>query len=456
MWSYERRGEKEEPTEKSLSLGLLAYRSSWEKWNDGRYRSVLWPLSHFWSNEQEKGAAVDHDTMIAKLPEGLVKDALETAPKEFNLCARDPKLCREVRGVFIRAVQSFYARRARDEGVPLGRCGAVVYTQRFDSALRLDVHFHALVLDGVYTGFGVGEPLVFHEASRLQDEEIESLVQHIAALLGGHLHRRGVLDEEGQLDPGAGEDLDTLGTCHAASIQGLIPFGEKRGQRMTLWGEADEIPRPPPRSKKKLCADHHGYSLHAGVRVAACSSRRERLARYVARGPIAKDRLSVNRQGDIVYRFRRRWRNGKQAVVMDPMTFLSRLAALIPPPRSHVLSYHGVLGAAAARRDEIVPEPPPPESERVPHPCQAGKPKRARSARKRQRRARIPWATLLERVYLIDVLRCDCGGRRRVLAMVRDPSSIERVLTHLGLPTGFPPRGPPRAVAGSLPLAHAR
>ena len=40
---------------------------------------------------EEKGAAVEHDTMIAKLPEELVKDALETAPKEFTLCARDPE-----------------------------------------------------------------------------------------------------------------------------------------------------------------------------------------------------------------------------------------------------------------------------------------------------------------------------------------------------------------------------
>jgi len=40
---------------------------------------------------EEKGAAVDHDKMIAKLPEELVKDALETAPKEFTLCARDPE-----------------------------------------------------------------------------------------------------------------------------------------------------------------------------------------------------------------------------------------------------------------------------------------------------------------------------------------------------------------------------
>ncbi len=31
-----------------------------------------------------------------------------------------------------------------------GRSGAVNFIQRFDSALRLNVHFHALVLDGVF------------------------------------------------------------------------------------------------------------------------------------------------------------------------------------------------------------------------------------------------------------------------------------------------------------------
>jgi hypothetical protein len=135
------------------------------------------------------------------------------------------------------------------------------------------------------------------------------------------------------LDPAAGEDLDALGTCHAAAIQGLIPFGERTGQRTLLWGENEEINRiKTPRTRKKLCADHDGYSLHASVHIGGCNApRRERLARYVARGPIAADRLSVNQQGDIVYRFRNPWRNGKQAVVMDPMTFLSRLAALIPP-----------------------------------------------------------------------------------------------------------------------------
>jgi trimethylamine--corrinoid protein Co-methyltransferase len=39
----------------------------------------------------DRGAAVDHAAKIARIPEKLVEEALETAPKEFTLCARDPQ-----------------------------------------------------------------------------------------------------------------------------------------------------------------------------------------------------------------------------------------------------------------------------------------------------------------------------------------------------------------------------
>jgi hypothetical protein len=42
-------------------------------------------------------------------------------------------------------------------------------------------------------------------------------------------------------------------------------------------------------------------------------------------------------------------------VVLDPMSFLSRLAALVPPPRMHLVTYHGVLAPSARRREQIVP-----------------------------------------------------------------------------------------------------
>ncbi|MFT7671450.1 MAG: hypothetical protein ACI8X5_004168, partial [Planctomycetota bacterium] len=38
-----------------------------------------------------------------------------------------------------------------------------------------------------------------------------------------------------------------------------------------------------------------------------------------------------------------------------PLTFISRLAALVPPPKFHQLTYHGVLAPGDLWRDEVVP-----------------------------------------------------------------------------------------------------
>jgi hypothetical protein len=326
------------------------------------------------------------------------------------------------------------------------------YERRFDSALRLDVHFHALVLDGVYTGFDSDQPLTFHPATPLQDEEVQRLVRHIQTLICGQLSRRGCLDDEGKLDPESGTDLDVLSTCHAAAIQGLIPFGSRSGLPSTLC--SPDAPAPStPRPTKKLCADHLGFSLHAAVRIGngtGARSRLERLCRYVTRPPFAQDRLSIANDGDIVYRFRHPWRNGKTAVRMDPMTFLARLAAQIPTPRRHTIVYHGVLAAAAAKRDQIVPEPPE-SAEQAPHRSTRGTDKSV-NQRVRIRPGRYSWSALLQRTFLIDILTCPCGARRRVLSLVCDPAEIHRCLSHLGLPTTPPQRAPPRPMPRALPL----
>ena len=389
-------------------------------------------------------------------PEVPVRQWVLSLPHRVRyLLARHPALCREVRGIFVRAVHSFYSRRAKTQGHPGGRSGSVVQVQRFDSAIRLDLHFHALTLDGVYAGFDdPGCPLTFHPAADLTDDEVDWLVRHIKALINGHLRRGGYLDEQDALLGESADDLDEMSTHQAAAVQGLIPFGLRSGQRVQLFG--DEQKAPPPRPYKRLCADHDGYSLHAAVRVAAGNSTRlERISRYVARPALAQDRLAVARDGSIVYRFRRRWRNGKQAVVMDPLTFLSRLAALIPPPRFHMLSYYGVLAPAASRRDEIVPgsgDGEEPSSCRMEN-SQARASSSDAGQRERRRPERMTWAELVQRVWLEDVLRCPCGGRRTVLSMVFNPHSIERILRHLGLPHQAPPRAPPRPMPAGLPFS---
>ena len=62
--------------------------------------------------------------------------------------------------------------------------------------------------------------------------------------------------------------------------------------------------------------------------------------------------------------------------------------------------------------------------------------------------SRIPWAELLMRVFLEDVLACPCGGRRVVLAYLTQPGPVKAILDHLGLPSTGPPLAAARFIAG--------
>jgi len=90
------------------------------------------------------------------LPHVPVRQWVLTLPYRLRyLLAWSHKLCRAVLG--------FYRRRARRAGVSDGRSGAVTVIQRFDR-LQLNVHFHSLVLDGVFAEGGDGT-LAFHPAT---------------------------------------------------------------------------------------------------------------------------------------------------------------------------------------------------------------------------------------------------------------------------------------------------
>jgi len=60
---------------------------------------------------------------------------------------------------------------------------------------------------------------------------------------------------------------------------------------------------------------------------------------------------------------------------------------------------------------------------------------------------RLDWATLMQRVFALDVLVCRaCGGTLRILAVLPEGDATRAILEHLGLPTTAPgPRahGPP-------------
>ena len=132
------------------------------------------------------------------------------------------------------------------------------------------------------------------------------------------------------------------------------------------------------------------------------------------------------------------WRDGTTHIVMSPLEFMQRLAALVPRPRLHLIRFHGVLAPNAKLRAQVVPHGPEDvtgksELTATEPGCAHGQP------------ARISWARLLKRVFDIDMQHCpNCGGQLRIIAAILEASVIERILTHLGLQARAPPRVPAR------------
>ncbi len=60
-------------------------------------------------------------------------------------------------------------------------------------------------------------------------------------------------------------------------------------------------------------------------------------------------------------------RDGTTHVVMSPLEFMPRLAALVPRPRLHLIRFHGVLAPNATLRSEIVPGAPDNTNEHEAH-----------------------------------------------------------------------------------------
>ena len=150
-------------------------------------------------------------------------------------------------------------------------------------------------------------------------------------------------------------------------------------------------------------------------------------------------RLKRNAAGQVVLQLKSAYKDGTTHVVMSPLEFMQRLAALVPRPRLHLIRFHGVLAPHAKLRAAIVPNPPDSTTGQA-----------ADHAHAHHSPARMSWARLLKRVFDIDIEHCpNCGGRLKIIAAIEAPPVIVRILAHLGLPTRAPPRAKPQNPAHS-------
>jgi hypothetical protein len=413
-------------------------------------------------------------------PEVPVRQWVLTLPYPLRYrCAYDSRLTSAVLRVFLRALFTELRRRARQRwSTPRGHCGAVTFIQRFGSALNANLHFHTLVLDGVYatserrpTRFLALPPPSRHEVARV----LAGTARRITRLLESRA--------EGD-DDALARDEPLLATLASASLRTRVATGPHAGERWRRLGdrvEPEDSDADPEASRR--APQHGGMSLHADVAVPARDRRRlERLCHYVGRPPLASDRLEERPDGRLALRLKTRWRDGTTHILMEPQELLERLVPLIPPPRAHQVRYHGVLAPCASARDRVVPgrRPTPgpavggpearePSPETIPasvgvRPAgpesrpgdlepgasddPAGGSPRAPNRRDlppeaavdRPRPRRLPWAELLQRVFEVDALRCArCGGRLRLLAAIEEPEVARKILDCLDLPARAPP-----------------
>ena len=181
----------------------------------------------------------------------------------------------------------------------------------------------------------------------------------VARVLAGTARRVARLVEsraEGDDDVLA-RDEPLLATLAAASLRSRIAMGPGAGQRWRRLGDrADPHNAEPDPEASLRIPQHEGMSLHADVAIPARDRRRlERLCRYVARPPLANDRLELRSDGRLALRLKTRWRDGTTHIVFEPLEFMAKLAALVPAPRTHLVRYHGVLAPCASRRRLVVP-----------------------------------------------------------------------------------------------------
>ncbi len=361
------------------------------------------------------------------LPPVPLRQFVLSLPKVLRyLLAYDGKLCRAVAKTAIQEICRFQRLHARRTlGLSSTRqalTGAMVAVQRFGSALNLNIHFHALVLDGVYVLDAFGHP-AFEQLKPPTLDDLNHLAARIAQAVLDLLRRRRIwLDDlDGDEDPVAQRSSSLAGMARA-SIAGTLVFGHAGAKPVRLQDGRPWVAPQVERAGKAL-----GFVLDAEVRVSAHNRlHRERLCRYLLRPPLAKGRLHETLDGKYAFELKTPWPDGTRVIFFSGEELVARLTALVPPPRMHLVHYFGVLAPNAKLRRLVVPAPPADDGN---DPCGHSIAYEQTTTGRSVRRRWIPWATMLLRVFAIDVLACPhCQGRMQRIAWITQSRVIHAIL----------------------------
>jgi len=370
------------------------------------------------------------DHVFPRLP---VRQWVLSVPKRLRyFMQRDGAVLNMVLHIFLRVIaqslQSNSPGTAQLDRAAL-HIGAVAFIHRFGSSLNGHVHFHVCVVDGVFeevpgdTDAQSSPPgVIFHPASAIDETAVAQVQTDLRRRILRAFVGRGLLE-----------------SCDA---------------------------------KEMLGYQHSGFSVDAGVCIQAHDrAALERLLRYCARPPFAMDRLRKEGAA-LVYRCAKQRsepssdKRGAKAdeLHLTPLDLIARIAALVPPPRTHRHRYFGVLAPNSPHRaavtalatpaqptkQVVVQADPAATGEGAPGVVPLGHaiPPTPEPATPKRSKAHYLWAVLIARIYEVFPLLCPmCGGQMRLIAFITEGTQIRKILDHIGVdsepPHISPARGPP-------------
>ena len=123
---------------------------------------------------------------------------------------------------------------------------------------------------------------------------------------------------------------------------------DPRTVRAILNTGADDAPAIG--APDRVALDYAGLRSHADRTV-------DRLNEYIARPAVSTERMALTQQGNIRYTLKTPYRDGTTHIVLEPLDFMARLAALVPKPRGNLTRFHGVFAPNSALRNRSQQKP---------------------------------------------------------------------------------------------------
>ena len=302
------------------------------------------------------------------------------------------------------------------------KTGAVTYIQRFGSALNLNIHFHMLFLEGFITQTQ-GQP-EFNRVKAPSHSDMERVVNTVSHRIAKYLEKAGLIqrDIDNTFLNLPIDDEDSLLQLQASSVNYRIAVGKDAGKKVF---SLQTLPAKDYDNYGQL-AKIAGFSLHAGVFADADQpDKLERLCRYIARPAVSEKRLSLTTTGNVRYELKTPYTDGTTHVFFSPIDFISKLAALVPPPRLNLTRFYGVFAPNSNLRAKVTASQRGKNSPRLAeHLKDSDKPYHARS---------MSWAQRLKRVFNIDITECESCEKTnvKIIACITDPAIIYKIIMHL-------------------------